>query len=232
MRYELSGGPSWLTFSVEFGEDDDGNDTATGIFSGTPPTTGADSDAAHMVTLTATDSGGEEGSVSFYVIVDDGNDAITDVDLIDSDGNVAVEGEVDENDDSGVVFGEIRVHDQDHSMHPNGMHLIQILRGDTRSESPSAPVDSRFEVKYDDAGIPWLALKAGMSLDEETTGGAVDITIRAVDMNGATNSRGTAFTGERRVPDRHDPRQRPERRAQGRHDRQLVGHHRGSPAGR
>ena len=91
VRYEMSGGPSWLTFSVEFGEDDDGNDTAHGMFSGTPPTTGADSDAAHMVTLTATDSGGEEGSVSFYVIVDDGNDAITDVDLIDDAGNVAVE---------------------------------------------------------------------------------------------------------------------------------------------
>ena len=197
VRYEMSGGPSWLTFSVEFGEDDDGNDTAMGIFSGTPPTTGPDSDAAHMVTLTATDSGGAEGSVSFYVIVDDGNDAITDVDLIDDAGNVAVEADVDENDDSGVVFGEIRVSDQDHAMHPNGMHLIQILRGDTRSESPSARVDDRFEVKYDDAGVPWLALKEGASLDFEdrTSPGAVEITIRAVDMNGATNSRGTAFTG-------------------------------------
>ena len=195
VRYELSGGPSWLSFSVEFGEDEDGNDTTTGVFSGTPPTTGPDSDAAHMVTLTATDSGGAEGSVSFYVIVDDGNDAITDVDLIDDAGNVAVEGEVDENDDSGVVLGEIRVHDQDHAMHPNGMHLIQILRGDDHNPSPNASVDSRFEVKYDDAGIPWLALKAGVSLDQETTNGSVDITIRAVDMDGATNSRGTAFTG-------------------------------------
>ena len=195
VRYELSGQPSWLTFSVEFGKDDDGNDTAHGIFTGTPPTSGADSDAAHMVTLTATDSGGAEGSVSFYVIVDDGNDDITDVDLIDDAGNVAVEGEVDENDASGVVFGEIRVHDQDHAMHPNGMHLIQILRGDTRSESPGASVDSRFEVKYDDAGIPWLALKEGMSLDQEMENGSVDITIRAVDMNGATNRTGSAFTG-------------------------------------
>ena len=150
-----------------------------------------------MVTLTATDSGGGRGSISFYVIVDDGNDAITDVDLIDDAGNVAVEADVDENDDSGVVFGEIRVSDQDHAMHPNGMHLIQILRGDTRSEAPNAPQDTRFEVKYDDAGIPWLALKAGASLDFEdrTSPGAVEITIRAVDMDGATNSRGTAFTG-------------------------------------
>ena len=197
VRYELSGQPSWLTFSVEFGEDDDGNDTAHGIFSGTPPTSGPDSDAGHMVTLTATDSGGEEGSVSFYVIVDDGNDDVTDVDLIDDNGNVAVEADVDENDASGVVFGEIRVHDQDHAMHPNGMHLIQVLKGDTRSVAPNAPEDTRFEVKYDDAGIPWLVLKEGESLDFEdrTSPGAVEVTIRAVDMNGATNKPGTAFTG-------------------------------------
>ena len=197
VRYELSGAPSWLTFSVQFGQDEDGNDTAHGIFSGTPPTTGPDSDAAHMVTLTATDGGGAEGSVSFYVIVDDGNDAVTDVDLIDDVGNVTVEADVDDNDASGVVLGEIRVHDQDHAMHPNGMHLIQILTGDTRSNSPTARQDNRFEVKYDDAGIPWLALKAGASLDFEDDDGAVDITIRAVDLNGATNppSRGGGFVG-------------------------------------
>ena len=191
VRYELSGQPSWLRFSVEFGEDDDGNDTAMGIFTGTPPTSGPNSDAAHMVTLTATDSGGEEGSVSFYVIVDDGNDDVTDVDLIDSNGNVAVEADVDENDASGVVFGEIRVSDQDHAMHPNGMHLIQVLKGDTRNDKPNATVDDRFEVRYDDAGIPWLALKAGSSLDFEdrTSPGAVEVTIRAVDMNGETKPR-------------------------------------------
>ena len=196
VRYEVSGAPSWLKFSVEYGTDDDGNDYAHGILAGTPPTTTADSDAATKVTLTATDGGGESASAHFYVIVDDGNDAITGVDLIDSNGNVAVEGEVDENDAGGVNFGEIRVHDQDHPMHPNGMHLIQILKGDTNSESPNAPLDNRFEVKYDDAGIPWLVLKEGMYLDEEKENGAVDVTIRAVDMNGATRSGGTAFTGD------------------------------------
>ena len=199
VRYELSGGPSWLTFSVEYGEDEDGNDTATGIFSGKPPTTGANSDAAHMVTLTATDSGGEEGSVSFYVIVDDGNDAITAIDFVDNDGNVVVEAEVDDNDASGVVLGEIRVHDQDHAMHPNGTHLIQILKGDVRDGSLTAELDDRFEVKYDDAGIPWLALKAGASLDFERDRGVVDVTIRAVDLNGATNSRGTAFSADANI---------------------------------
>ncbi|MCY3942006.1 MAG: putative Ig domain-containing protein [Gammaproteobacteria bacterium] len=190
VRYELSGAPDWLTFSVEFGEDDDGNDTAHGMVTGKAPTTGPDSDAAHKVTLTATDGGGAEASVSFYVIIDDGNDAITDVDFVDNDGNVAVEAEVDENDASGVVFGEIKVHDQDHAMHPSGTHLIQILKGADHDDSPNASVDSRFEVKYDDAGIPWLALKAGMSLDQEMENGSVDVTIRAVDLNGAKHASG------------------------------------------
>ena len=196
VRYELSGAPAWLTFSVEFGEDDDGNDTAHGIFNGTPPTSGPDSDSAHMVTLTATDGGGAEGSVSFYVIVDDGNDDITAVGLIDDAGNATVEGEVDENDASGMVFGEIRVEDQDNPMHPNGMHMIEILRGITTSVSPNAAQDSRFEVRYDAAGTPWLALRAGESLDQEREeNGSVDVTIRVVDLDGAVTSDGSAFRG-------------------------------------
>ena len=154
VRYEMSDAPDWLSFSVQYGEDKDGNDTVHGMVMGKAPTTGADSDSAHKVTLTATDGDGAEASTSFYVIIDDGNDDITDVDFIDNDGNVAVEAEVDENDASGVVFGEIRVHDQDHAMHPNGMHDIQILKAGQDPSNPRASVDSRFEVKYDDAGIP------------------------------------------------------------------------------
>ena len=194
VRYEMSDAPDWLTFSVQYGEDKDGNDTVHGMVTGKAPTTGADSDSAHKVTLTATDGDGEEASTSFYVIIDDGNDDITDVDFIDNDGNVAVEAEVDENDASGVVFGEIRVHDQDHAMHPNGMHLIQVLKAGQDPNSVRASVDARFEVKYDDAGIPWLVLKEGMSLNHEMPGGAssVDVIIRAVDLNGATKKEGTA----------------------------------------
>ena len=184
VRYEMSDAPDWLSFSVQYGEDKDGNDTVHGMVMGKAPTTGADSDSAHKVTLTATDGDGAEASTSFYVIIDDGNDIITDVDLLDNNGNVTVEYEVDENDTSGVVFGEIKVHDQDHAMHPNGMHLIQVLRGATTSESPSASEDNRFEVKYDDAGLPWLALKEGMSLDEEKEKGSIELTIRVVDLNG------------------------------------------------
>ena len=189
VRYEMSGNPSWLKFSVEYGEDDDGNDTAHGIVSGEAPKTGADSDAAHKVTLTAADGDGEEASTSFYVIIDDGNDDITDVDFIDNDGNVAVEAEVDENDTMERVLGEIRVHDQDHPMHPNGTHDIQILKGNEDVHDIKAEVDDRFEVKWDAAGIPWLVKSAGKYLDAEK--GSVDVIIRAVDKNGATKKVGT-----------------------------------------
>ena len=81
-------------------------------------------------------------------------------------------------------------------MHPNGMHLIEILRGDNRSESPNAAVDSRFEVRYDAAGTPWLALKAGASLDQEREqDGSLQVTIRVVDLDGAVNIDGSAFLG-------------------------------------
>ena len=181
VRYTLSGQPSWLTFSVEYGEDDDGNDTVHGIFTGTPPATGPDSDAAHMVTLTATDSDGAEGSVSFYVIVDDGNDRITDIILNhnpDDDGNEARNVnyvvDVDENDASGVVFGRIIIEDQDHPMHPNGMHMVTVD-------------DDRFEIKVDGEGGLWLALKAGVALDHEHRGGFVTVTVTAVDLDGEQN---------------------------------------------
>ena len=185
VRYTLSGQPSWLTFSVEYGEDEDGNDTVHGIFTGMPPVTGPDSDAAHMVTLTATDSDGAEGSVSFYVIVDDGNDRITDIILNhnpDDDGNEARNVnyvvDVDENDASGVVFGRIIIEDQDHPMHPNGTHMVTVDDED------------RFEIKVDAEGGLWLALKAGVALDHEKEDGFVTVKIKAVDMNGEKDARG------------------------------------------
>ena len=192
VRYSISGNPSWLTFSVEYGTDEDGNETVHGILTGTTP---AGDDSVSTVTITASDRDGASSSVSFHVVSDDGNDDITAVDLLDENGNVTVEAEVDENDDSGVVLGEIRVEDQDHASHPYGTHLVQVLRGTTHDPAPDASVDSRFEVRVDDEGGLWLALKDGVALDFEGDSGVVDVTIRAVDLNGATNRTGTAFTG-------------------------------------
>ncbi|MDE0454246.1 MAG: putative Ig domain-containing protein [Gammaproteobacteria bacterium] len=172
LRYELSGNPSWLSLTTD------------GRLRGEPPITGAESAAAHMVTITATDSGGEAGSVSFYVIVDDGNDEVTGINLLDDNGNSIVEVEVDESDASGKVFGEITVDDIDHPMHPNGMHQVTVS-------------DRRFEIREVD-GKMWLALKQGMSLDYEDDNGAVTVRVTAVDMNGELNDPRTAErTGEK-----------------------------------
>ena len=193
--YEMSGNPSWLTFSVEYGTDENGDRTAHGILTGDTP---SGDDSINTVTITASDSAGNaSASVSFLVISDDGNDDITAVNLLDADGNITREAEVDENDASGVWLAQIEVEDQDHDSHPYGKHQIEILRGVTTSADPDAPVDSRFEVKHDDAGNPWLVLKEGESLDFEGDEGAVEVTIRAVDLDGATHppSRGGGFMG-------------------------------------
>ena len=184
--------PSWLTFSVKSGKDGDGNPTATGLFTGTPPAGTADS---YTVTITATDTDGAKAEASVKVVIDDGNDAITAVDLLDGDGKVTVEADVDENDASGVRLGAIRVTDPDNPEHPNGMHKIEILEAEEDPKDPNAKKDDRFEAKPDDAGVWWLFLKAGMSLDEEKEEGSVDVIIRAVDMNGDTNAKGDEFTG-------------------------------------
>ena len=176
LRWELSGNPSWLSLHVEYVTDDDGNQKTIGHLRGEPPTTGPDSFGARMVTITARDAGGEAGSVDFYAVVDDGNDRVTGVNLLDDNGNEIVEAEVDENDASGVVFGRITVDDIDHPMHPNGMHQVTVN-------------DPRFEIRVDDEGGLWLALKPGVSLDHEgSQGDVVPVTVTAVDMNGAQNS--------------------------------------------
>ena len=184
VRWELSGNPSWLGLEVEYTTDDNGNEIVTGHLRGEPPTTGAESSAEHNVTITAKDADGAEAEISFYVIVDDGNDEVTDVNLLDDNGNSIVEVEVDENDASGMVFGEITVDDIDHPMHPNGMHQVTVS-------------DRRFEIREVD-GKMWLALKAGVSLDYEDEDGAVTVRVTAVDMNGELNDPRTAErTGEK-----------------------------------
>ena len=177
LRWELSGNPSWLGLQVEYVTDDSGNEKVIGHLRGTPPTRGPESNAAHMVTLTATDRGGESGSVTFYAVVDEANDRITGINLLDNNGNAVNDVDVDENDASGVVLGEITIDDADHPMHPNGMHLVTVD-------------DDRFEIREDDEGGLWLALKEGVSLNHEKRGelGVIEIEITAVDMNGEQNS--------------------------------------------
>ena len=190
LRWELSGNPSWLSLAVEYTTDDNGNEQIIGHLRGEPPTTGPDSFGARMVTITARDSSGEAGSVDFYVVVDDANDPPTGVNLLDDNGNSIVEVEVDENNASGVVFGEITVDDIDHPMHPNGMHLVKV-------DNP------RFEIKIDDQGGYWLALKEGVSLDHEQAS-EVRVTVTAIDMNGEENSAVARALGADRYKGKYD----------------------------
>ena len=184
VRWELTDGPDWLGLEIEYITDDDGNEKTIGHLRGEPPTTGADSAAAHMVTFTAKDGDGASADTSFYVIVDDGNDDVTGVNLLNDNGNAIFEAEVDEHDDSGKIFGEITVDDIDHPMHPNGMHKVSVNHGS-------------FEIREAEGKL-WLALKPGATLDYERNGGAVTVRVTAVDMNGELNDARTAErTGEK-----------------------------------
>ena len=180
IRWELSNAPAWLGLSVEY-VTEDGVEKAIGHLRGTP--TSSD-DAAHKVTLTAKDAGGAAAEISFHVIVDDGNDSVTRVNLLSDTGSPLAEAEVDENDASGVVLGKVTVDDIDHHMHPNGMHKVTVN-------------DPRFEIREDAAGAMWLALKEGESLDHEAdndgdgnSGGDVLVTVTAVDMSGEVYTSG------------------------------------------
>ena len=112
--------------------------------------------------------------------MDEANDPVTGIDLRDENGTAVSEVEVDENDASGVVLAEITVDDDDHSMHPNGMHLVEV----------TGAAAARFEIRTDEDGRKWLALKEGVSLNHEhpREGGVISVTIRATDMNGEQNS--------------------------------------------
>ena len=190
VRWELSGNPSWLSLSVEY-VTEGGKEKAIGHLRGTPPTTGSDSSAAHKVTLTAKDADGAAAEVTFHVIVDDGNDDVTGINLLNDAGQSVADTEVDENDASGVVLGKITVDDIDHPLHPNGMHMVTVN-------------DGRFEIREDADGGLWLALKKGVSLDYEGDDTEVTVTITAVDRNGELNSPAVAAATGRKYKGNSD----------------------------
>ena len=201
LDYAFSGNPSWLTVSRQDGTAEDGSRTVEALFTGTPL---AGTKGSYEVTITATDGEIISDPITVKVLIDDGNDAITAVNLLDSQGKVVFSVDVDENDRSGVDLGEIRVTDPDDPGHPNGMHKIEILKGGETVSDPKADLDDGFEVREVD-GIQRLFLKEGSSLDHEKGGGSVDVIIRAVDMNGDTNDKGNAFItghsiGHRTIP--------------------------------
>ena len=157
-------GPSWLQLSSPVRGDDN---TIVVTISGNVP---AGELGVHEVMLYAEDQGGMKGMVSFNVIVDDGNDEITDITLTNRDGteNVLFDVTVDENDESGMVFGYLNSVDLDDPRHPHGAHK--------EDEEKWSVSDKNFEIVEMDGKLA-LKLKAGMSLDYEAPPEAVMITV-------------------------------------------------------
>jgi hypothetical protein len=136
----------------------------TGTITGTPP---AGYFGTETLAVVATDDDGASGRAEFDVVVDDGNDVPTAVNLANNDGtdNVRYQVEVDEN-TAGVALGTVSVDDIDSPDHPHGQHKWKVN-------------NAKFEIT--DAGV--LKLKSGMSLDHEA-GPVITIIVTATDMNG------------------------------------------------
>ena len=153
LTYEATGGPGWLDFEVD-------EETGHGVLSGTPPAAGPDAEASHTVTITATDGGGLSASRSFTLVVDDGNDPISDIGFTDADGKALptnnLEISFEENKEGGAggtLLGTFSAVDPDSEDHPNGMITWSLPRG-----------EERFEI---DAKSGELRLKEGESLNFE-----------------------------------------------------------------
>ena len=123
-RYHLENGPDWLQLvNVQYGDDG----SVTGQLVGTVPA-GTDT-SAFDVMLVATDEDGGRGVAMFNIIVDDGNDAITDINLTNPDGTANAFQTVDIPENaagSGFVIGTLTADDQDNPRHPNGMHTFEV----------------------------------------------------------------------------------------------------------
>ena len=114
--------PDWVSLiNVVYVTNDDGTISATGDLVTAVPALGTLDD--FTVTIVATDEGGAEGTASFTIIVDDGNDKPRNIKLSNTDGtdNPFFDVDTDENDASGMVLGYLTVEEQDNPLHPNGM---------------------------------------------------------------------------------------------------------------
>ncbi len=173
-RYQLENAPDWFKLiNVQYGADG----SITGELSGTVP---AGNDTSVMnISLVATDQDGGKGSVLFNIIVDDGNDQITDINLFNKDGteNDFKTVVVAENDASGVFIGTLTADDQDNPRHPNGQHTFTV----------AAAYQSQFEAAKQ--GDDWvLKVKKGVALDYEA-GDSISLEVIAEDGGGDSLTR-------------------------------------------
>ena len=157
---EASGKPLELEISIVRGEDG----KVMGVISSDKTIWSSHRQGSFDITVVATDDDDNDpqsGEVTFKVHVDDGDDAITAIELYErnadgTDGakNVLYAVDVDENHGQEVVFGRVKVIDQDDPAHPHGMHVVTVD-------------DDRFDIKEDAKGGLWLVLKEGNPLNYE-----------------------------------------------------------------
>lgn len=172
--YTLENSPAWLQLlNVQYGTDG----SVTGELVGKVPA-GSDTSAMN-IKLVASDQGGASGSTTFNVIVDDGNDEITEINLLNADGTTNAFKTVDvaENDSSGVVIGKLTAEDLDNARHPNGQHTFEV-----------APAyQDQFETVQQ--GGDWvLKLKQGVALDYESAS-TIGLEVIAKDGGGSSLTR-------------------------------------------
>lgn len=123
------------------------------------------------------------GSTNFSVVVEDRNEAVTAVTLAGAVTTIAERDRIDGASRPLVPLGTLVVTDPDSPAQLDGRHSFLVF------ENGSSSVSTRFEV-VDNV----LRLKEGASLDFETDGASISLTVRATDLSSAPLSATQIFT--------------------------------------
>ena len=186
--YTLKDAPEWLTvLRVEY--NDEGQ--VTGYVLDVKPPAGDDM-SAEGVKIVATDQGGASGYAMFNIIVDDGNDVPTAINLTNPDGtdNAFFDLDVDEH-ATGTMLGYVSVDDQDDPRHSHGQHKWKVDE-DNEETFEIVEMNGRQVLKLTDEAM----------IDFEADGGdSITLTVTATDGRGAAKSQ--MITVE--VNDMNDP---------------------------
>ena len=161
--YSLKNAPTWLTYNVVRTDKNDVHLT----LSGNPPT--RDLSSSLTIELVATDQRGLSSEpVMLQIVSDDGNDAVTGIELMGAkDPDFP---EVDEN-ESGALIGYLTAVDDDDSDHPHGQHTWKV-------DNPKLEIDEM-------NGRTVLKVKDDATIDfEGVNGGVLNVMITATDGGG------------------------------------------------
>ena len=161
--YSLKNAPVWLTYNVVRTDKNDVHLT----LSGNPPTSNLSSSLT--IELVATDQRGLSSEpVMLQIVSDDGNDAVTGIELMGAkDPDFP---EVDEN-ESGVEIGYLTAEDDDESDHPHGQHTWKV-------NNPNLQI-------VEMNGRTVLKVKDDATIDfEGVSGGVLSVMITATDGGG------------------------------------------------